>query len=281
MIGINIGAGLCNRIFQMVFAYATARKYNIKFRFENWEQRSHHSSQIYAWLVERFMDTPWYHLEPIEYAVEYKEPYNKFLTHLDIINEIPDLKTKSVFIPYGFFQNEKYFKEYRNDILELLKEPKFITDYIEEAYKQFLPFIENSYFIHIRLGDYLTNAKHFIHLENYYEKCLEKIAEKDPRAQFVLFSNESKKINYIYPRLFGNLHQYHFNYIILDEPDEVISFYLMNRCLKGGICSNSTFGWWAGWLNINENKRLFMPSKWINMDLENDIYPEGIEMIEV
>ena len=281
MIGINICAGFCNRIFQMVFAYAIARKYETQFRFENWEQRSHHSSQIYAWLVERFMDTPWYQLEPINYTVEYKEPYDKFLIHLDITKEIPDLQNKNVLVSYGFFQNEKYFKEYKTDILELLKEPEFITNYLEEAYKQFLSFIENSYFIHIRLGDYLTNPKHFINLENYYDTCLNKILEKDSQAQFVLFSNESKRINNIYPKLFGNLHQYHSNYIILNEPDEIISFYLMKRCRKGGICSNSTFGWWAGWLNTNENKRIFMPSKWINMDLENDVYPEGTEVIEV
>lgn len=281
MIGINICAGFCNRIFQMVFAYAIARRYETQFRFENWENRSHHSFQIYTWLVKRFMDTPWYHLEPVDYEIQYKEPYDKFLTKLDITKEIPDLKKKSVLVEYGFFQNEKYFKEYRSDILELLKEPEMITKYIEEAYLKFLPFIENSYFIHIRLGDYLTNAKHFIDLENYYERCYKKIIEKDPHAQFILFSNEPDKIKYVYPKLINNLYQSQSQYIILNEADETISFYLMKRCSKGGICSNSTFGWWAGWLNTNENKSIFMPSKWIHMDLENDIYPDGTEVVEV
>ena len=281
MIGINIGAGFCNRIFQMVFAYAIARKYQTQFRFENWQNRSHHSSQIYEWLVNRFMNTSWYHSEPIKYEIEYKEPYDKFLTFLDFDKELPELREKSVIIPYGFFQNEKYFKEYRADIIVLLKEPESITSYIQTAYTDYISFIENSYFIHIRLGDYLTNAKHFIHLENYYETCLQKIRETDPQANIVLFSNEPGKIKSIYPKLIDNLYQHQFQFIALDERDEVTTFYLMQRCHKGGICSNSTFGWWAGWLNQNENKRIFMPAKWINMDIENDIYPDGIEIIEV
>jgi beta-lactamase class D len=55
----------------------------------------------------------------------------------------------------------------------------------------------------------------------------------------------------------------------------------MKRCDKGGICSNSTFGWWAGWLNTNENKRLYMPSKWINIEVNNDIYPENAIIVDV
>ena len=281
MIGINISAGFCNRVFQMVFAYAIARKYDIQFRFENWQVHSHHSYQIYDWLIKRFMEMPWYHTESVTYEIEYKEPYDKFLTHLDVEQELPDFKNKNVIVSYGFFQNEKYFKDYRSDVLELLKEPDYITSYIEKAYATILPFIQNSYFLHVRLGDYLTNSKHFIPLHQYYERCLKQIAEKDSQVNIVLFSNEPNKIGRIYPQLIGQLHQYHFNFITIHEPDEIATFYLMQRCRKGGVCSNSTYGWWAGWLNSNEDKQIYMPSRWINMDLENDVYPEGTHIVEV
>lgn len=282
MIGIIIGpTGVCNRIFQMIFVYALSRKYQIMFRFENWQTTSHHSHQIYDWLVKRFMQLPLYQNVPISYDIEYKEPYDKFLTYLDVEKELPDFKNKSVVISYGFFQNEKYFKDYREDILELLKEPDYITSYLQEAYGSILPFIENSYFIHVRLGDYLNCPKHFIHLNKYYETCLDKIVETDPQTKIVLFSNEPDKIGRVYPELIGQLHQYHFDFITINEPDEIATFYLMQRCLKGGICSNSTYGWWAGWLNSSKDKKIFMPSKWINMEVENDIYPEGTYIIEV
>uniref|UniRef100_A0A6C0CTD4 Glycosyltransferase n=1 Tax=viral metagenome TaxID=1070528 RepID=A0A6C0CTD4_9ZZZZ len=282
MIGVIIGpTGVCNRIFQMIFVYAIARKYETMFRFENWQIQSHHSYQTYDWLVKRFMQTPWYHMDPISYEIEYKEPHDKFLTYLDVDKELPDFKNKSIVISYGFFQNEKYFKDYRMDILELLKEPEYITFYLEQTYLRILSFIKKSYFLHVRLGDYLTNQKHFIRLNKYYETCLKEIGEKDPQSNIVLFSNEPNKIGHIYPDLIEQLHQYHFNFITLNEQDEIACFYLMQRCRKGGICSNSTFGWWAGWLNSNAEKLIYMPSKWINMEIENDIYPEGTHIVEV
>ena len=282
MLGILIGpTGVCNRIFQMIFAYAMARKYQMQFRFENWQVQSHHSYQTYDWLVQRFMETSWYQKESITYDIEYKEPHDKFLSYLDVEKELPDFKNKNVIVSYGFFQNEKYFKDYRADILKLLKEPDYITSYLQQAYVSILPFIKNSYFLHVRLGDYLTNAKHFIRLNNYYETCLKQIADNDSQAKLVLFSNEPDKIGRVYPQLIGQLHQYHLDFITINEPNEIACFYLMQRCRKGGICSNSTYGWWAGWLNTNEEKQIYMPSKWINMQLENDVYPEGTHIVEV
>jgi hypothetical protein len=39
---------------------------------------------------------------------------------------------------------------------------------------------------------------------------------------------------------------------------------MMLKCKKGGICANSTFSWWAGYLNTNEKKVIHKPSKMIN-----------------
>jgi len=55
----------------------------------------------------------------------------------------------------------------------------------------------------------------------------------------------------------------------------------MKRCSKGGICSNSTYGWWASWLNTNNDKLVFMPSRWINMDVNGTIYPDYATIIDV
>jgi len=36
----------------------------------------------------------------------------------------------------------------------------------------------------------------------------------------------------------------------------------MSMCKLGGICSNSTFSWWGGWLNENAEKRVYFPAEW-------------------
>ncbi|EPO2592080.1 alpha-1,2-fucosyltransferase, partial [Escherichia albertii] len=49
---------------------------------------------------------------------------------------------------------------------------------------------------------------------------------------------------------------------------------LMSKC-KHNIISNSSFSWWAAWLNENRNKIVIAPSKWFKKDIKHDIIPES------
>lgn len=279
MIGIHIAAGFCNRVFKMVFAYAFSKKYSIPFRFEGWDKNSHHTTQVYEWLVQRFMDTPLYHKEPITYTHHWSEPCEDFMNHLDIKHLVPSIQEQPTLL-YGFFQNEEYFKEYKEDIYELLKEPDYVTKKLDTFNVQLNNF-ENTYFLHVRLGDYLQLDKHFIDLTHYYNECIRRIAETNPKAMLLIFSNQPKHISNVYPQLYTTLHQYGLNFMNVDATDEIIGFYFMVRCSKGGICSNSTYSWWASWLNKHPDKQVFMPSRWINMDVKGVVYPEYATIVDV
>jgi len=96
----------------------------------------------------------------------------------------------------------------------------------------------------------------------------------------MIFCNDLNNLPHIYPKLFNYLQT--INHILIKDPDEVINLYLMSRCKLGGICSNSTFGWWGAWLNQNPDKKVFFPSQWMaDKNFKTDIYPEKSIVISV
>jgi len=112
--------------------------------------------------------------------------------------------------------------------------------------------------IHVRLGDFLNHPHVFINLLRYYKKALKFIKKLVPNAQFVIVSSEDEsKIHSIYPVLKG------IPLLVKEKQDELVDLYFMARC-KGVICSNSTFSWWGAWLNQVPDKKVIIPSKWLN-----------------
>ena len=56
-------------------------------------------------------------------------------------------------------------------------------------------------------------------------------------------------------------------------------FVLMSRC-KHHILANSSFGWWASYLNPNPEKTVFAPARWLNGADCRDCYRRDMETID-
>jgi len=248
-ISIFLMGGLGNRLFQIITAWSLCKKYNMNLGVINILPNFHSKNNYFENILRNFS----FKVSPNR--ITFREPENSCLNFINIpINKFYNGL-------YGYFQNEKYFIENRNEILTLLKIEDKRLNYIHSI----IPNIDNKYFIHIRRGDYINNPLHYIELSTFYEKSMQFIKLKDPSANFIILSNDydyCKKINWD-------------NCQVIDEKDEVTGLYIMSLCKKGGICANSSYSWWGGWLIDNDDKIVIFPGKWFNNNWNIDIGFKG------
>lgn len=173
----------------------------------------------------------------------------------------------------GYWQSEKYFIEFRKELLEQFK----LKKPLHNDTKAFKKEIEktSSISIHVRRGDFVSNPKtynfHGICSLAYYNNAVSIIEKKVKNPCFYIFSDDhswvKKHLGFIERKLFVELSG--------DTPDHE-EMYLMSRC-KHNIIANSSFSWWGAWLNQNPGKIVIAPKKWfrdLHVDTK-DLLPKG------
>jgi hypothetical protein len=174
----------------------------------------------------------------------------------------------------GYFQNEKYFKHRRKEILELFAPPRELQEEILAKY----PFLNSEALtvgVQVReyLKEYPTGSYHPTHGREYYEKAFALFPED---AIFLVSSNNSEFAKKCTSGLKKNI-------IYLEEQDYLKEFYTLVLC-KSFVISNSSFGWWAAWLSTSANKSIVVPSPWFTTPYRpnkaNGLIPQGAVVIE-
>lgn len=113
------------------------------------------------------------------------------------------------------------------------------------------------FFVHIRRGDYLTwPSPEFPAAlpESWYRKAMEKIRETQPRAHFLVLSDDMGFAEQFARKTSGAT-------ALAADPREALV--LMSRCV-GGVLSPSTFSWWGAQLASRQSEGPFIaPLHWI------------------
>lgn len=148
----------------------------------------------------------------------------------------------------GYWQNENYFLDIRDILLQEF------TLKIPIKAEKYMNMIENtnSISLHVRRGDYLK-LDWFIGVD-YYKNAVKFIYQKVQNPVFFIFSDDIKwckeNLNFIDNPIF-----------IENTISEVEDLELMKNT-KHNIIPNSSFSWWAAWLNTNKNKIVIAPKIW-------------------
>jgi len=166
----------------------------------------------------------------------------------------------------GDFQDLHLFSNFRDEILEEFKFPE-LPACVSDLHQAILK--NNSVSIHFRRGDYLKaklNEVHGILDLDYYLKGIREIQSRVKNPVFYIFSDDIDWCK-------RNLGSVLTNAIYVSDYNIPmwVDMSLMSMC-SHNIIANSTFSWWAAWLNINPDKIVISPSKWYsNMHLNNGV----------
>ena len=161
----------------------------------------------------------------------------------------------------GYFQSYKYFEHIKDSILELFSPTEEIKNYISEKYGN----VEDYVSIHIRRGDYtkLSDFHHNLKYE-YYENAIDYFSGHN----FMIFSDDIEWCK--------NTFDFSPDSKFIEGEEDYVDLYIMSMC-KHNIIANSTFSWWAAYLNKNNSKIVVYPDKWFGPKNNNlstkDLYP--------
>jgi hypothetical protein len=148
---------------------------------------------------------------------------------------------------FGYFQSEKYFSNYKNEIIDLFH----FKDDIKEEVDLFIENIKNNEkltVVHVRRGDYLNKLDFHAPCNiNYYQSAMNKIGE----GNFVFVSDD---INWCKENFKNH------NIFFSDFNSEIHDLYLITKC-DNIIMSNSSFSWWGVYMNSIKNI-VISPSVW-------------------
>jgi hypothetical protein len=251
---IKLQGGIGNMLFQIATGYAYAKRFNKQFVFSKNKAVVIHQS------VDSYSDNILSNikLENIQDLSKYKTQNESAFHYVPI----PDFNENILF--NGYFQSEKYFKDYENEIKDMFMsyDIKF-NDYIKN-----LLYNKNTCSIHVRRGDYLKFPNHHpTQSISYYMKAVKKMP-KD--SIFLVFSDDIEWCKNNFPNISDK-------FIFIEGNKDYEDLYIMSHCNNNIIC-NSTFSWWGAWLNKNKNKKVIAPSKWFGVKYNNndtkDLYCE-------
>lgn len=222
------------RLGNVMFEIATAVGYSLKHGIEYNSPTT--GNGVDPGTIERYLSF----FPNIKRGNEIKEPFFHYEENgRHEYNEIPYHENIKI---DGFFQSEKYFKEYRKEIVELFSLPKVdMSGYTS---------------IHVRRGDYVKYHTSFPPVTDSYLRCAIRLMNRNGFRRFMVFSDD---IPFCKASL-NSIRYQESTFEYSEGKNEFEDLYLGASC-EHNIISNSTFSWWQAWLNENPNKLVVSPSK--------------------
>lgn len=199
----------------------------------------------------------------------------------------------------GAFRSEKYFEDIKAEVRSTYQFPELEEMHLPEKLhlttKGCLDRIEGceSVALHMYRGDSRNEEDLYdgICTEQYYEGAVRYMQDRYPNAVFFIFSNEPKWVKGWVIALMKSqieegmskeeIRNLENRFVLVEANSQhtgYLDMFLMSKC-KHNIISNSSFSWWAAWINNNPGKLICAPSRWKNEGENDETYTVGMTLI--
>lgn len=167
-------------------------------------------------------------------------------------------RDRSIYLD-GYWQNFRYVEPLLDELRSefVLDDTQFSKEY--RRWFEQITADEKSVAVHVRRGDYVTNAaasELFVLCSvDYYKKAMELIKEKVSGAKFYFFSDDLSWVK-------ENLGDANSSYV--ETRSHFEDFQLMRTC-RHSIIANSSFSWWGATLKSSEEAGMVVaPLDWLS-----------------
>ena len=288
----KISEGLGNQFFMYANAYAISKKFDYNLCLDLYS--GYYKNNIRSYMLNNFnisskiAPPDWifsnnyrYLIKKIKIKYDFFKKKKSFLFEPKDKNKLTKFSSiklnnfdNKIYID-GNFESEKYFLDYRNDLLNQFSFKKDMSNnkYLDIIRKHNVVSIsvrQNRYSerMNNKFDQYSINkSQDFVaKTVDYIYQSIKFIKSKVHNPKFLLWSNDFTGLEKYFPTN-------EFLYVINTEDKILNDFYLLTQC-KYFIVGPSTFSWWGAWLSNNESKICIRP-KTINPSNNLDFWPES------
>lgn len=266
---IGYNGRLGNQIFQYAACYAAAKRLGVDFvipqkNIDNIKQEGCYDFSNNQWIPYNFRMYDCFEITAPKGEVKvdniFQEPYFHYTKEFNNIQDNTSIQ--------GYYQSEKYFIDYKKDIL---KEFTFKPEIYNLAFDMINDFNTKEIIaIHIRRGDNIINPTFPTISMDYIQEALNTFSDKE--YNFLIISDDIPYCKEVFPE--SN------NIRFSNGKNDLIDLCLMSLS-NHNIISNSSFSWWGAYLNNNLNKKVIAPNDWFKDKSinTNDLIPKEWRII--
>jgi len=268
MITTNLTGNLGNHMWQYAVCRTVAEKLGYKWGINSSPTHDYHNGTNQMYFMDVDFGSP---IENIKFEFyENGKSYQGVNEHVNVTMMDPKIFNISdntkIFGKDGalgaLLQSEKYFSGYENNVKSWFKINKQYEKKYDKKLKELnIQLDENTCVINFRGGEY-RSIPNVVCRREYWRDSINYMLSLNLNMKFIVITDDPEFANSYMP---FQIPCYH---------DEIgFDFYAINKS-KWVILSNSTFGWWASWLN-NDAKLIIAPKYWASHNNSDGYWSVG------